>query len=42
MQTDAYTSQAAFTGSPRASATMAKETAPKAATAAHVSFSRKL
>ena len=38
MQTEAMTSQAAFTGSPRASATIAKEIAPITATAAHVSF----
>ena len=40
MQTAAVTSQAALTGSPRVSATMAKEIAPKTATAVHVSFSR--
>src|SRR5271157_489107 len=40
MQTDATTSQAALTGSPRVSATTAKEIAPTTATAVHISFSR--
>src|SRR5271157_430597 len=41
MQTDAVTSQAALTGSPRVSATTAKEIAPNTATAVQISFSRK-
>ena len=40
MQIEATTSQAAFTGSPRVSATIAKEIAPIAATAAHINFAR--
>src|SRR5262245_65626894 len=38
MQIAAMTSQAALTASPRLSATMAKETAPRRATAIHKSF----
>ena len=39
MQTAAVTGQAALTGSPRVSATMAKATAPRRATPIQVSFS---
>src|SRR5271166_5779670 len=39
MQTEATTSQAALTGSPRVSATTEKATAPASATAVQVSFS---
>ena len=38
MHTEAITSQAAFTGSPRCSATSANAIAPSTATAAHNSF----
>ena len=38
MHTEATTSQAAFTGSPRVSATIANEIAPSTATPAHNSF----